>query len=164
MDAYDQYLKKMALLDINAAIKNWGGLTKNALAYRLSSLGLEERASEKKFFSRVSFRKNKAGKTVTVREQPLIPSLKVGYKQFYGQIDRVTVSFARHGIFVEHGVGKGRPKGSAKAKPRPWLAPVMAVQVPILADVLAKREADRVTGQLRFLVPGIIDIKVTVNP
>lgn len=162
-DAYDQFLKGLALKDINEAIKSWGGLTRNALAYRLSALNIEERAHEKKFFSRVSFRKDKQGKTVVVREQPLMPSLKVSYKQFYGQIDRVTVSFARHGIFVEHGVGKGRPKGSAKAKPRPWIAPVMAVQVPMLADILAKREADRVAGQLRFLVPGIIDMKVDVK-
>ena len=163
MDAYDQYLKNIALKDFNTAVKSWGNLTKNALAYRLSALGIEDRAHEKKAFSRVSFRKNKTGKTVTVREQPLIPSLKVGYKQFYGQIDRVVVSFARHGIFVEHGVGKGRNKGSAKARPRPWLAPIMRVQVPMLADVLAKREADRVAGQLRFLVPGIIDIKIEVK-
>jgi hypothetical protein len=163
MDAYDQYLKGLALKDINTAIKSWGNLTKNALAYRLSSLGIEERAHEKKAFSRLSARKMKDGKTVLVREQPLMPSLKVSYKQFYGQIDRVVVSFARHGIFVEHGVGKGRKKGSARARPRPWIAPIMRVQVPMLADVLARREADRVSGQLRFLVPGIIDIKIDVK-
>lgn len=162
-NAYDAFLKKVALLDLNNAIQQWGELTKNGLAYRLSLLGIQERASEKKFFSRISFKKTTTGSRYAAKEDPLQPSLNVGYNKFYGQIDRVKISFARHGIFLEHGVGKGRYKGRGKEKPKPWIRPIMMVQVPVLADIVAKRDADRVAGQLKFLVPGIIDIKIDVK-
>lgn len=162
-EPYDSYLKRQALLEVNDAIQNWGKLTKNALGYRLSALGIQERAHEKKNFSRISFKKSATGALYLAKEEPLAPSVKTTYKKFYGQIDRITVSFARQGIWLEHGVGKGRSKGSGKERPKPWIAPTMGTMLPILADVLAARQADRVAGQLKFLVPGIIEIKIEVK-
>jgi hypothetical protein len=159
----DHTLRNTALPLLNDAVRSWGSLSRNAMEYRLTALGIEERRAERKSFSRIRFQKDSAGKSYLLREQPLLPSLKIGYKEFYGSINRISFKFARHGIFLEHGVGKGRKKGSGKETPKPWIEPVMQVEIPKLADILANQTAERVSGQLRFLVPGVVDMRVDVK-
>lgn len=179
----DKALRAEALPQLNKAIQSWGKLTRNAMEYRLTAMGISERASNRKAFSsvsfqkdrqlgkiltirehsRISFRKDKSGKTFIMKEQPLIPSLKAGFKEYYGQINRISFQFSRHGIFLEHGVGKGRSKKSGKAKPHPWIAPTISVEMEKLADIMKEQTANRLGQQMRFLIPGVIDMKVSVK-
>jgi hypothetical protein len=80
-----------------------------------------------------------------------------------GFLESVGFVFARHGIFLEHGVGRGRPVGSsqAEAAKQPWLLRVLPGQIEELADILEERYADIAANELRFLIPGIIDTKIT---
>ena len=59
-----------------------------------------------------------------------------------GSIFRIGVSMARHAIFYEKGVGRGRGISSGKTTPNPTYNPVMKRSVAILADQLAINEAD----------------------
>lgn len=76
-----------------------------------------------------------------------------------GDFQKIGFSFERKGIFLERGVGKRRPVGSAKAQAaaRPWLEPVLDPFVDEIADIIANGYADIVQGRLRLLIPGIID-------
>lgn len=67
---------------------------------------------------------------------------KLGKKD--GEIDYITYKFNRYLVFVHKGVGKGRPIGSAKVKPKPWLTPVIDQELPALADIVAKIKGDAV--------------------
>jgi hypothetical protein len=145
---------------LNENIRSWGKLTRNTMEYRLAALGINERGSARKEIR--SF-KNKSGEAYELREATLRQSLRVKYGEFYGDINRIAFRFSRHGIFLERGVGKGRKKGSGKEQPRKWIEPTIAVEVEKLADIVANRDADRVVGQLRFLVPGVIDLRVDVK-
>lgn len=59
-------------------------------------------------------------------------------------IDKIKISFERHGVFVEKGVGRGRGINSGKTKPQPWFNPVIMEKVPILADELGENAANMI--------------------
>ena len=133
------------LEQMDQEIKAWGKLTRKALLFRLNSLGLQDRV---KLVGQLKLRK----------------SLRSKARKKNGEIERIAFSLAKHGIFLEHGVGKGRPVGSAKAQKfaKPWLKPVLDPAIENLANLLEQEFADIAADQIRLLIPGIIDVKT--NP
>ena len=118
----------------------WGRATANDLRFLVASLTLSERAElERNIRSRVK------AKDV--------------------DLESIAFTFPQHGIFLEHGVGRGRPAGSTSARrsAKKWLKPTLDVALEELADLLEKEYADVAAGELRLLVPGIIDTKIKVN-
>lgn len=130
---------------IDQEVRDWSQATRKKLAFRLASLNLQERAR-------------------LDGEVSLLRSLRAGLNRRGGEINSVFFRFARHGIFLEHGVGRGRPKGSAAAESlkKPWLSVVLPDEIEILADMLANEYADLAAENLRFLIPGIIDTTIKI--
>jgi len=130
---------------IDDEIKAWSQQTRKKLAFRLASLNLQERA---RLDGEVSLRR----------------SLGAGLRRRGGEINSVYFRFARHGIFIEHGVGRGRPKGSAAANrnKQPWLSVVLPDEIEALAELLSQEYADLAAENLRFLIPGIIDTTIRI--
>lgn len=124
-------------------VRGWSNVTRNKLLFRLASLGLRDRV---RLQGEVALRK----------------SLKTSLKVTDLEVERVSFIFARHGIFLEHGVGKGRPKGSASARrfAKPWLRPVLEPELETLAELLADEYGDIIAAELVIRIPGIIDTKV----
>jgi hypothetical protein len=117
-----------------------------------------------KTLSRVRIQRSAStGKAFTTKEDFLYKSLSYKIRKSQGFLESVGFVFARHGIFLEHGVGRGRPVGSsqAEAAKQPWLLRVLPGQIEELADILEERYADIAANELRFLIPGIIDTKIT---
>ena len=129
---------------LDKEIRAWSRVTRKDLLFRLAALNLEERV---RLSDEVSLKK----------------SLRAKIKKKSGEIERVAFSFARHGIFLEHGVGKGRPVGSAQANryKKPWLSIVLPDAIENLADILEEEYADIIAAELKFVIPGIIDTKVS---
>ncbi|MEM6771399.1 MAG: hypothetical protein AAF597_12530, partial [Bacteroidota bacterium] len=129
---------------IDQGIDEWGLKVKDQLIRGILSLNLEGRylfASD---------------------EKRLVDSVGYHSKRFLGEIDRVSLRFVRHGIFLEHGVGNGRlvysPEANAAIKS--WLYPVLPQATEDLADTIADRYADQVVFDIRLSIPGIINTTV----
>lgn len=91
----------------------------------------------------------------------LASSIKPKTRKDYGEIDRITFSFARHGVFLQKGVGRGHmmagnkvvrgvkwkkfPRllpGSVNREPEDWFNGTMEQEVPALADIVADHKAN----------------------
>lgn len=125
----------------NAAIRTWGREERGKLGGSLNALGVRATGA-------------------------LVRELGVRYGQRYGQVNYIGFKFARYGVFVEKGAGRGHggKKGSrwrtergelrrtnpasfgrmgAGGRPaKPWFNPVMEPGVERLADLVAEHVAD----------------------
>lgn len=130
---------------LDREIRSWGRITRSMLQRRLLSLNLEGRLS------------------LISGEERLIDSVGVAQRRKDGEIERVSIRFVRAGIFLEHGVGRGRKAGSpaARASKRVWLGHVLPIAVELLADRLAEGYADIVTAEASIRIPGILETKIS---
>lgn len=141
--------QRLAQLDelyqqLNREVRSWGQESKQALLFAVSSLNLKERIA-------------------LDGEVKLINSIGFKIKRSRGRVEAVTFQFERKGVFLERGVGLGRPVGSAKAEAvkRPWLEPTLTPRVEKLADILMEKYADIIADTLKISIPGILQMKVT---
>lgn len=99
------------------------------------------------------------------QEGKLVNSIKPSTKQSFGEIDTITFSFERHGIFVHKGVGRGwEMKGklvsrTAKGKMQnggrnvvEWFNPIIDRNAHILADQIAEVNADAVLNATKLKI------------
>jgi hypothetical protein len=108
----------------------------------------------------------------------LLKSFRMKTKQSFGEVDRITYHFERHGIFLHKGVGKGysmvggklsrisrtsnnqNEKLSFKAltgsilkrKPIEWFNPIITGNMDKLADLIAEMRADQVVNATKILI------------
>ncbi|UZR95927.1 hypothetical protein [Chondrinema litorale] len=98
---------------LNQTVSSWSKLTKQQLKLSLQQKGIADTGTlQKKILARVSKKE--------------------------GIADRVAFRFPRYGVFVEKGVGKGRPVGSRRAKSlqKAWFNPIIEENVSKLAEEL----------------------------
>lgn len=112
---------------------------------------------------KIAIRKAKWNKKNNPNYRPLSPAIGWAVKSRHGLVDRINFRFARHGIFLEHGVGRYRGINSARRNPKPWLAPILDPAIEQLADIVADGYADVMADNIRFLIPGIIDKRLRIN-
>lgn len=136
---------KTRLEALDDTLKAFSQQTKEKLLRRLAALGVQKRA--------------KLARKIKEDDNPLVRSVKAGLRKKGGEPEKVFFSFSRTGIWIEHGVGKNRKKGSpaAKAAARKWISHVLPEAVEDLADLVEQEYADAVVGELRFILPGVID-------
>jgi hypothetical protein len=125
-------------------ITDWANITREELLKKVNELTLTQRGK----LAEESIRRKK--------------NTRRTLKRTNGEIDRVSFKFPKHGIYIQHGVGRGRKVGSAAAKENaiPWITDVLPSAIELLADRLEEEFADITSKEVRFLIPGIIDIKV----
>lgn len=128
-------------------VRQWSRITKKELLFKLESLDLRGR--------------KKIGDT-----RPLKKSLRNSVRTRGGEVERVSFSFVRHGIFLEHGVGRGRPVRSAKAKAsaKKWLSEVIPEQFDELADIIEESYGDLIEEEIKLMIPGIIELSTKPLP
>lgn len=95
--------------------------------------------------------------------KPLEKSIGSNLKKDFGAVSRINFRFSKQGIWLEHGVGKGRNVRTANARPKPWLANTLDPAIDKLADLVAKNYADIAGGEIKFFIPGILDRRVTIS-
>lgn len=142
--------------EFNDAVRGWAAVQRRRLVSRVVSLQLKDK---------VALKKRIALKNSNEDYKPLVPSLGFGLKKEFGVVNRINFRFAKHGIYFEHGVGRGRPIGSANVRPNPFLAPIINSSIDELADIVASQYADIAAAEIKFSIPGIVTtrVKVTLN-
>jgi hypothetical protein len=104
------------------------------------------------------------------KEGKLVNSIKPSTKQTLGEIDTISFSFERHGIFVHKGVGRGykmnkgtglvirtakKREPNARVKDRiavEWFNPVIDLNAPRLADQIAEINANAVLNASKLRI------------
>ena len=99
------------------------------------------------------------------QEGKLVNSIKPSTKETLGEIDTISFSFERHGIFVHKGVGRGwemagklvrrTAKGEMKNGGRnavEWFNPIIDINAPILADQIATINANAVLNATKLKI------------
>lgn len=89
-------------------------------------------------------------------EVSLRASIKDRIKRKDGELESISYTFERHGIYLARGVGRKRPAGSAAAKKaaKDWLTPELDLLLDDVADLIADGYGDIVAAQLRINIPG----------
>ena len=140
--------------DLNADAKFWAQYQAGKMRRLVGSLVLRDKIAVYKSVRNAI--KNKEYK-------PLPNSIGSAIKKDAGQVNRINFKFAKQGIWLEHGVGKGRGRGSSGARPKPWIAPILDGALEELAAILSEKYADIAAGEIRFLIPGIIDRRIKID-
>lgn len=160
--------EEKALIDrleaMDEAILAWAKQTRQELIRTLLRMGVQDRIELAKRVSRIKYVKTKSG--ARVQKDPfLTQSIAYRIRRNQQEIESVGFSFARHGIFLERGVGKGRPAGSGAAEKarKPWLSQVIPASVDQLADIIAEEYADIAALALRISIPGVINTTVAAS-
>lgn len=110
-----------------------------------------------------AIRKEAWHKKKNTEYKPLEKSIGANLKRDFGEVSRINFRLAKQGIWMEHGVGKNRPVRSSAAQPKPWLQPILNPALDTLADLVASNYADRTAGEIKFLIPGIVNRRIKVN-
>lgn len=76
-------------------------------------------------------------------------------------VEAMRFTFERHGIYIEHGVGKGRPVGSsqANAAKQEWLGPVLETRISQLEDLIDQHYGDDTAKAIAAGLPNGITFK-----
>ena len=149
--------------ELNKELRAFAAKTRNrlrkAIRLNMASTVAKMSLSERHQYMRnqENSRKARAGGKV----QPLEKSIRYGIRKERDRISAVWFTFARHGIFYEHGVGRGRPIGSKDAKPNPWLSTVIPIAIQELSGTLAEEYADLAVEEIKIVIPGVIFTKIT---
>lgn len=140
---------------LNRDISDWGRYQSQKMQRLVGSLTLKDKHAVYKA-ARL--------KATDPSYKPLKPSIG-GWseKEKFGPVTSVKFRFRKHGIYLEHGVGRGRPVRSAAAKPKPWLKPVLDPAIDTLAELVASNYADIAAGSIKLFIPGILDRRVKID-
>jgi len=122
---------------LNKEARKWAQATRKDLKRSVAGLGLKDRVRK-------------------ADEEALLKSLGYGTRSRDGMIERIFFKFARHGIFLEVGAGRGRPVRSAKANmlKRPWIIPTLKPAQERLANRLATEYADIIEESIALNIYG----------
>jgi hypothetical protein len=135
----------LAMLDyqreFNKAATNWGRSTRSRFLMELRN-------------------QNFAPRQVKDNEQILRLGTGMKARKQQGDVVRLTFPFARHGIFQEIGVGRGRRKGSGKEVSKPWIEPTFNATMPMLAEQLAQPGIRALGKIIQIKVNGIFEISL----
>lgn len=128
------------------AVREWGKMTTQQLKRYLLAAGVHDQV--------------KVGQGS--RSGQLYDSVGYALRKRDGEVEAISLKFQYYGIFLEHGVGKNRRKGTpaSKSAAKPWLSITIPGRIEILATMLAEATGDGIARELRFTVPGILDTRV----
>lgn len=119
-------------------LRKWGNRTRTALRQSLQRLSIGDQV-----------RLGRGGGYLkkSVKSRPIVRA---------GIAERVQISFERQGLFVEHGVGRGRKKGSSEAKrhAKPWIDSTLPPHLEDLQQLVTEHYADIVESAI--FIPGVL--------
>lgn len=119
-------------------LRKWGNRTRTALRQTLQHLSIGDQ---------VRLGRGGGYLSKSIKARPIVRA---------GVADKVQISFERQGFFVEHGVGRGRKKGSSAAKKyaKPWIDTTLPPHLKELQELVTEHYADIVESAI--FIPGVL--------
>lgn len=118
--------------ELRKAVREWAGKRRLDMQYQIARMGLQETSE-------------------------LYNSIRAKVKSKLGVPERVTFSFARHGIFQELGVGRGTKsadRGTTNRKAKKWITaalPITATEE--LANIVVQALGDKAVESIKIGLP-----------
>lgn len=118
---FERGLDSQAVEEFNSKVRAWGDKVRNALGPSISSAG--------------------------IKGSRLKGSIRNTYKEEYGEIFRIGLTFAREGVYVQKGVGRGYVMNGGvvvktsktigfNRKPKPWFNHIIESFIPELEEII----------------------------
>lgn len=139
---------------LNEDVAGWAKYQAQRLRRQVGSLTLKDKHA---------IRKALWHKKKDAEYKSLEKTIGSGNKKDFGRVTRVNFRFARQGVYLEHGTGRGRKVRSAAATPKPWLKPILDPAIDELADLIAANYADIAAGEIKFFAPGILNRRIQIK-
>lgn len=114
---------------LNKAVSQWVKETVDEIIRDMHAKGVRHR----------DYSKSKQAATLLV---------KGTIRKKFGVVNKASIIFPRHLVFVKYGVGKYRPKGSGKEIPKDIFDNIIEKRIPLLADIAADAWADIIVKNL----------------
>ena len=86
-----------------------------------------------------------------IKIKPIYKDIRYNIKIAYGDIEYISFSFPRHGIFWSKGVSRGFPIGSPR-KSVDWFNSIIEASMPKLESIVAEYYADSVVNAIQFKI------------
>lgn len=149
---------------LNKAVYEWAKRQKNLMKAQVGSITLRDKHA---------IRKSIWAAQHDEKYKPLSTSIGSRPKKNYGTVNRINFPFSKQGLFLERGTG-GYPSGKdsggkptynkrSRTYPKPWIAPILDKAIDELADILSKEYADVAMGEIKFVIPGVIDRRIKID-
>lgn len=133
--------------DYNEALIKWGKQSRNKLKRDLNSL---TRTEKFKLLQKAG-KSTKQTPATDNNRKSLYSSIRLRTKKEFGEINKISFPFMRHGIFLQYGVSRGHSKNNRRKKIN-WLQILYEDQTPELnqlADLIASYQADLTMKMLK---------------
>lgn len=142
---FSTFISYSEMKEIKKDIRTWAKNVTRDMADNVRQLTNKEKHKR----IRVRHSRKYSAKMASHIQPDLANSIGFKLKSNMGMPEKISFYFAKHGIFLYFGVGKGHPKSNPR-KRVDWFNPAIEQHIDELADIAGKYNAQVITDNIRI--------------